>query len=462
MDVLANARQWAERTFGSAELGDRRRTRRLVESAAKIAAHPEKPFTQVFHWNALRGFYRLCDQAEATLGAVMQPHWEHTRQAMRQQPLVLLLHDTTELDYTRHPALRGAGPIGDGHGRGFLQHNSLAVLPKPRQVLGLAYQQLRIRQPAPEGESTFQRRKRPRETDLWPAGIRAVGAAPADSCWVDVCDRGADIYETMQAARELGHHFLIRAKQDRVVFVTTALDRERHLFDYARSLPGQGRDQVEIPGRGGRPSRTATVQLAAAPVWVPAPKGFPQRGQQPVLAAWVIRIWEPQPPAGSAERLEWVLLCSLPTQGLQELKERRDWYVCRWMLEVFHDIEKNGCSEEARRFETADRLETCLAVLSVVAVRIFQLRCALEAQPDEPAQQVATAAELRLVRQLLEHKGRRFTVREFVRGVARLGGFLGRKSDGNPGVRTLWRGYQRLQDMLFGLHLNASSAPGFS
>ena len=463
MDVIACTQKWAEHHFGSAELGDRRRTRRLVTSAARIAAHPEKPFTQVFEWNALRGFYRLCHQAEATLEAVMRPHWEQTRAAMRQQPLVLILHDTSELDFTDHPAVRGLGPIGDGGGRGFLQHNSLAVLPKPRQVLGLAYQQLRLRQPAPEGESTFQRRKRPRETALWETGMRGVGAAPEGRCWVDVGDRGADLYEAMRAAREMQHHFLIRAKQDRVVFVTATHDQERHLFDYARSLPSQGHDQVRIPGRGGRLGRSATVALAAAPVWVPAPKGFPQRGQQPVLAAWVIRIWEPQPPGGSAERLEWILLCSLRTETLAELKERRDWYVCRWMVEVFHNIEKNGCSEEERRFETADRLETCLAVLSVVAVRIFQLRCALEDQPDAPAEQVATAAELRLLCRFLQHQGRRkLTVREFVHGVAKLGGFLGRKSDGQPGVRALWRGYQRLQDMLLGFHLSVSPSPGFS
>jgi hypothetical protein len=461
MDVLADPRQWAEQTFGSADLGDRRRTRRLVEAATRIAAHPQKSFPQIFDWNALRGFYRLCDQAEATREAVMEPHWGQTRDVMGRQPLVLILHDTTELDYTAHPALRGTGPIGDGRGRGFLQHNSLAVVPAPRRVLGLAYQQLRIRQPAPKIQSTFQRRKRPRETDLWAAGIRAVGQPPEGSCWVDVCDRGSDIYEAMSAARAAGHHFLVRAKQDRVVLVTPAHDQERHLLDYARSLPSRGRDAVDSPGRGGRPPRTAAVDLAAAPVWVPPPKGFPQRGHQPVLAAWVIRIWEPQPPAGG-EPLEWILLCSVPSDRFEELKERRDWYACRWLVEVFHDIEKNGCSQEDRRFETADRMETCLAMLSVVAVRVFQLRCAVQVEPEAPAAQVATAAEVRLVRRLLGHSARRFTVREYIRGVARLGGFLGRTRDGEPGVRTVWRGYQRLQDMLLGFQLNPSSPPGFT
>jgi Transposase DNA-binding/Transposase Tn5 dimerisation domain len=455
MEVLADCWAWAERTFGDAALGDPRRTRRLLRAAAAIAAHPEKSFTQIFDWNDLRGFYRLCDQSEATLGAVLGPHWQQTRQAMGQQPLVLILHDTTELDFSTHADLTGAGQVGNENGRGFLQHNSLAVVPQPRQVLGLAYQQWKVRQPAPEGESSYQRKRRERESDLWLEGYRAAGRPPEGCCWVDVCDRGSDDYEGMCAAQEVGHQFLFRVCQERVVLVTPTHDRQEHLLTYARSLPSQGEDTVTIRGRGGRPPRTATVSLAAAPVWVPPPTGTPARKTRAVLAAWVIRIWEATPPPGVEEPLEWLLLCSLPTVTLAEMKERRDWYGCRWLIEIFHDIEKNGCREEDRRFQTADRLETCVALLSGVAVRVFQLRCALETQPDAPATQAATAAEIAVVRRFLKHKGQRFTVREFVRGVAKLGGFLGRAGDGEPGVRVLWRGYQRLQDMVLGFHLHS-------
>lgn len=123
------------------------------------------------------------------------------------------------------------------------------------------------------------------------------------------------------------------------------------------------------------------------------------------------------------------------------------------MIEVFHDVEKNGCSEELRRLETAERMAACLAILSVAAVRIFQLRTALECQPDEPAEQVATQEEIQVLGSFLHQPSDAMTVRDFVRGVARLGGFLGRKHDGDPGVKTLWRGYQRLQDLLLGYQL---------
>src|SRR5262245_61100065 len=141
MDDSTTAQAWAQQQFGTAQLGDRRRTARLVASAARIATQPALTFPQLFDWNGLRGFYNLCDQEAVTLTSVQQPHWQQTRQAMSQQPVVLILHDTTELDFTGHHALTGTGPIGNGGGCGFLQHNSLAVLPHTRQVLGLAYQQ---------------------------------------------------------------------------------------------------------------------------------------------------------------------------------------------------------------------------------------------------------------------------------------------------------------------------------
>jgi len=456
MDGIADARTWAEQQFGAAKLGDARRTRRLVHSAMKIALHPEKPFNQVFDWNELRGFYNLCDRDEVSYQAVLQPHWDHTRQAMRQHALVLVVHDTTELDFSSHHKLTGVGQIGNAYGKGFLQHNSLAVVPASRQVLGLAYQQLKVRQPAPAGESTYQRKRRERESALWLEGIGASGPPPEGCCWVDVCDRGCDDYEAMRAARSSGHHFLFRAAQNRIVFLSAAQDHQAYVLDHARSLAPVGYDQVDIPGRGGREARTARVALAAAPVWVPAPTGTPQRRSQPILAAWILRIWEPTPPADSAEPVEWILWCSLPTTTLEELQERREWYCLRWLVEVYHNIEKNGCSEEERRFETAERMATCLALLAVVAVRVFQLRNALDHQAEAPAEQVGTAQEIAVIRRVSGSKGQRFTVRDFVRGVAKLGGFLGRKSDGDPGVLTLWRGYQRLQDMLEGFQLHAS------
>ena len=440
------------KTFQSVDLGDRRRTQRLIHSAAAIAQRPEHSFPLIFGWNDLRGFYRLCDRQEATLPNLQQPHWDQTRQSMGQHPVVLILHDTSELDFTSHNALAGTGPIGDGRGRGFLQHNSLAVVPDSRQVLGLAYQQVVTRKPCPESETAAQRRERKRESQLWVQGIQATGRPPEGSRWVDVGDRGADLYEAMRASQEAGHDFLFRACQDREVGTTADLSRTRKLLELAGSLTSSGQDTVEIPSRGGRASRTATVRLAAKPIWVPAPKDHLSRKSQPVITAWVVRIWEVDPPVG-VEALEWVLVSSVPTVTVADVKERRDWYACRWMVEEYHRIEKSGCGEEMRRFETADRMLACLAILSLVAVRVFQLRTALDHCPDEPALELATAEEVEVLDKVRPTGKRIVVVRDFVLAVGRLGGHLGRKGDGPPGTRVLWIGYQRLQDLTWGHRL---------
>jgi hypothetical protein len=451
MSAMADVGVWAQENFGTVALGDVRRTRRLVKAAARIAEHPEKSFTQIFTWNGLRAFSNLCRQKQANLKAIQQPHGQATRQAMGREPLVLIVHDTTTLDFTNHPALTGQGPIGNDGGTGFLQHNSLALRPDGSRLLGLAYQQLVTRKPAPSKETRRARKKRDRESLLWLEGIKASGRPPQGCRWVDVGDRGADIYEAMEAAREVGHDFLFRVGQDRIVFTDAAQTQQAYLKQYARGLAAAGSDVVDVPGRGGRSPRQARVPLASARVWVPAPQTAARRQSRPVLTAWVVRVWEPEPPAEVEEPLEWVLLSSVPTTGVAQLKERRDWYTVRWAAEVYHDVEKNGCREEERRFATAERMGACLAVLGLVAVRVYQLRLALEWQADAPAEQVGTAEEIAVLQQ---SRPGRWAVRDFVYAVAGLGGFLGRKGDGRPGVRALWRGYQRLQDLVTGYRLS--------
>lgn len=440
------------KNFATVALGDTRRTRRLIHSAARLSAAPGRPFNQTFDWNDLRGFYRLGNADTATVDALQHTHRDLTRRAMADHPVVLVLHDTTEIDLTSHTAVTGLGPIGDGGGRGFLQHNSPAVVPGTRHVLGLAHQQLRRRKPAPADDTSARRKRRGRESDLWATGIRAVGRPPEGVRWVDVGDRGADDYEAMRASREAGHDFLFRVCQDRLGWSDEARTRPTYVLDFARNLGGSCTDAVAIPARGGRPGREAKVASAAGRVWLPAPKGTPNRAACPVIAGWVVRVWEPDPPAG-VEPLEWVLVTSVPTATPAELTARRDWYGCRWLVEVFHDIEKNGCGVEGRRFETADRMAACLAILSVVAVRVFQLRTASDHQPGAGAAAVANEEEVAVLGEALGVPVA--SVKDFVRGVARLGGFLGRKHDGDPGVETLWRGYHRLQDFILGYRCRA-------
>jgi hypothetical protein len=461
--LYESAVPWAQRTFGPVDLGDPRRTRRLVQSAARIAQRPHGSLPSKFDWNGLRAVYRLMNRPEATHERVLGPHAAQVRQGMARQPLALVIHDTTELDFTSHRALSGTGPLGaGGRGRGLLQHNSLALLPDG-QLLGLAHQQLVPRRPAPPGETPAQRRKRRRESELWLGGLRAVGPAPDGCTWVDVADCGGDVFDAMHASRQLGHHFLIRAAQDRKVRVGPPGDeRETYLRRYARQLAPQATGTVAIASKGGRPARQATVCLAAAALWVLPPWPESKRADaRPPLRAWVQRVWEADPPAGT-QPLEWLLISSLPVESEEALRQRQAWYALRWpTAEEFHQAEKTGCGEEELRFETAEAMGPMVGLLSIVAVRILQLRGAARRCPEAPASAVASEEERRVVASASPGgaSAQALTVRQFVHGVARLGGFLGRRGDGEPGWKTLWRGYQRLRDMVEGARRLGAFAP---
>ena len=450
-----NARTWAEVNFAAAELGDKRRTDRLVDTAAGLAHRPEGSLPAHFAWNPLRAVYRLCNRPEVTQDAVTATHFARTRALMEQaDSAVLVLHDTTELNFTSHYALQGTGPVGDGQGRGFLQHNSLALAADTHKVLGLAFQQTVTRTPAPAAESHTARQRRDRESRLWERGIRGVGPAPAAACWIDVADRGADSFEAMKAALDLGHQFLFRACKDRRIVTGATAEGATHLLKpWARSLPSQAAGEVTIPGQGGRPERTARVAMAAAQAWFPVPKlvhGV-HRDWGPIRV-WVVRVWEPHPPVDVDEPLEWILLSSLPAADVEQLQRHRDRYARRPLIEEFHQVEKSGCGEEDLRFRTAEALLPMLGVLAIVAVRVLQLRWWGREGGEAPAASASTADE----RQALKSLGQRIrTAQDFVRAVAGLGGFLGRKGDGEPGWQTLWRGYRRLQDIVLGVQLKA-------
>jgi len=417
---------------------------------------PGASFPTIFTKKDLRCFYDLMHRPEATHASVLSGHFTRTKQAMNTPEVILIVHDTTELDFTSHEALRDQlGPIGNGTRRGLLQHNSLAVRANDHVLLGLAHQQLVLRKPEPPNETRTQRKNRPRESDLWKQGFNGVGRPPEGCVWVDVCDRGGDIFEALHVAIKLGHEALIRACQDRCIqFTQPDGTHSAKLMEFARSLPGQVSDTVQVTQKGGRAARKATVQLAAAEIRIDPPKQLPNRENYESLRVWVVRIWEANPPTNTLG-LEWVILSTLPTKTDEELRTRRDWYELRWPIaEDYHQAEKTGCSEEDVRFQDLATLSPSLALLSVVAVRLVQLRQTARAYPDEPATQVASELEVAMLQQALGVVTAVCTVRQFVRAMAKLGGFLGRKCDREPGWKTIWRGYHKLQLLVQGAQLH--------
>jgi hypothetical protein len=458
--MFVDPASWAESEFRGTPGLNARFQSRLVHTAAALATRPQGTLPKRFDWAELKGAYRLV-HAVTVPDTVQEVHRQRTRERIAAiRTPVLFIHDTTQLDFSAHAAVADQlGPIGDGSAcaRGFVQHNSLAVDPAGPHLLGLIHQQTILRTPRPAGETRAEQyRRTDRESAVWTRGIAAVGRPAAGQVWVHVGDRGADFFGAMVTARAWGTHFLIRLEKNRVAHAAaTAADDAGlvlHLMDAARAVAPTTTATVFVASRGGRPARTATVNLGAVRLTIRPPKADPLWRSEAPLTLTAVRIWE-EKPLPDVEPLEWILGTDLDDVSPEALVRYQSWYEWRWRtMEEYHKAQKTGCRIEDLRFETIDRLRTAIALVSVVAVRILQLRWHRDAEPDAPATSVASPEELEAMQAARPGKPIK-TVKQFVDRVAGLGGYLGRKCDGPPGWQSLWRGYQRLADIVLGYQL---------
>lgn len=450
---ILDAQQWAETTFGASQLKDRRRTTRAVKIAARMAQNPSASLpAQMQTWKEVIALYRWLDEADVTFGALMQPHFEQTRAQMQARPLVVLVQDTTELDFTQHPKTTGLGPIGDHHGRGVLLQTVLAIDPTTHEVLGCAQQEPFIRQAAPAAETQVQRRRRGKETDVWSRCVQTLGPAPASTQFVHIADRGADIFEFLQTCRSIPTHFVVRAAQDRRVH--TQGEEWSRLFAVLSKLAPQDQRSFEIPASHGRQGRMTTLSVSWTALALMPPRHDPRQNKLPILALWGVRVWEAAPPAGQ-DPLEWILLTSLAVNTPEEAWQRVEWYRERWTVEEYHQCLKTGCHIEERQVQSAERLIRLLGLLAPLAVRLLQLRDLARREPERPAMEVVEAEALAVVAAQTHQVPALMTTADFWRAVARLGGYLDRRHDGPPGWKTLWKGWLHVQTLLEGLHLAA-------
>ncbi len=322
---------------------------------------------------------------------------------------------------------------------------------------GLAHQQALLRiphvkdQPSPKWARTA-------ESLVWERATQAVGKPPPNTIWVQMGDRGSDSFAFMASCDPLNKlHFLIRLKSNRVLDWSDRTDPappvgdpERYLISYARTLPAYGQTfTIEVSPRKGQPRRTATVQLSWTPVTIPAPQQHPQLRQHKPIKAWVVRVWEVNPPP-KVEKVEWVLLSSLPVLSWDDALQRCQWYAHRWLIEDFHKALKSGCRIERTQLNDRPDIERLLGFLSPIAIRLLQIRQIARQAPNTPACSEIDPLPLRILVAQLHTNPTTMTIAQFWSGVAQLRGHLGRTCDGPPGWITLWRGYRQLQLMVQG------------
>lgn len=428
---------WIAQQFGQADLGDARRSRRAQQLGLSMLQAPGSGLPkQTETWGGLKAAYRLLHCEDVTREKLMQPHFEQTLAAARAQPVTLFVQDTTELDFSQMEHAEGFGPIGDNRGSGLLVHSLLALTPEG-QVLGLGTQHSWARPLGPphkRTETRAQRQVRPnKESEVWPKLLEAVGTVPTDQCWVSVGDRGSDSFDYWTRAVAIGWHCLSR------IFTDRRTADNNHLLTKARDLPAQSQIVVDQRARPGQAARTLHLNLAWDTAQVLPPRNNPTLAKHPVLTVSVVRCWDDQ------HKVEWLLLATWPVNSVDDAAQCVQWYGQRWSIEEFHKCLKSGCRMESSQLKQAKAVDVLLGFCSIVSVRLLALARLARLRPDEPASKHIEPTYLTVLCAMRKLNPATLTVRGYWREVARIGGFLARTLDGDPGWKTLWQGLIELE-----------------
>jgi len=453
----------------------KKRFRRVLDSMSR---KPSLKFPAGCKGRAeVKAAYRFLDNEHVTFMSVLGPHRDATIQRIREQPLVLIAQDTTELDLTRpREVMTGTGPLNESSRVGFHDHASLAMTPE-RLGLGVVNAKVWARDPVEFEKDAEQKRAERRaksiedkESVRWLEGYFAacqVAQEAPETHIVSLADSEGDIYECILEGRPVEGvrkaSFIIRACQNRALARDDDTSPESHnlLREQVASTPVLAQRDIEIRGRDpkskedrrrqqARDPRTANVEIRAARVKLRGPSR--PGGKLEDVEVNAVLITEPNPPSG-AEPIEWLLLTSLPIDTVAEVLVVIDYYTCRWQIEIYFRILKSGCKVEESQLEHASRFEPYLALNMIVAWRIMHVMMLGRECPDLPCDVAFDYDEWQAVYATVKKEtppSRPPTMKTMVGLIASLGGWLGRKCDGEPGPKAMWVGMQRMTDLALG------------
>ena len=444
-----NVNEWSQEQFGACELGDRRRTARLLRYAAQAAADPSSSTPrQTECWDDCKAAYRLIENEAVTFAAVTAPHYQATR-ADR-------WNLAADQRYHRNAFSRKACSRFGPHGQWQRARVSAPFLvdgppgrPGDRGLGGTGDSlssagQTRTRR----GERV---RRKDRESVIWSQVVDQIGSAPEGVRFLHVFDRGGDQFELYCRMARNDTGWVVRACQlTRHILAPEPADQTGRL---PRGTSRGGDVHVELAGEsasdgahGGDGGAFRAADHPPAQAHQQMGQGVRHRGNHDVGGGDA----QIHPPQGT-KAARWVLLCSDVVRSFETAWQMLEHYEKRWLIEEFHKALKSGCRLEERQYEAAKRLEAVAGVLSVVAVRLLQLKTIARDEPQRPAKQVVPTRWIQMLQSLRKRPPKApWTVRDFYRELAKLGGFLGRKSDGEPGWMTLWRGFEKLHLCLRG------------
>lgn len=434
------------------QFGDLRLDKRLDQLTEELSAIPASNLPQALtNWASLKGGYRFVNNENVTHEGIIELERQATAQRIEADSgeLVLAVQDTTAFNFAKRAAMEGLGVLDDNRTPGFFAHSTLAVS-EQGVPLGILGQQVWSRPPNHNRVRNAHQTKpiTEKESFKWLASLHHLPTLAKRI--VTVGDREADVYELFQESHNREVDFVVRAARNRRLedapLLRNQLGEISPAVQYTLTVQRQ-RNQAE---------RQATVELRYTTVTLLPPKNRFKRIEviplEP-LTVQVVEVREIDPPADVNGPVHWILLTSLPVAQLDDAYRIVCFYTYRWLVERFHYVLKSGgCQFENSQLRTVEALHRLLGICSRVAWRLLWLTYQARQTPDAPCTVALSETEWQaltaFVTQSRTPASAPPSLNQAVRAIAQLGGFIGRKSDGNPGVKTLWRGWQRLQDIV--------------
>ena len=437
---LMNYEKWAEDDWRGVDFGDARLNSRAISIAADFMRNPFFSPPKIFRsHDKLKAFYRFVNSDKVTHRVIISKHTANTKTKMLNNNIVLAVQDSTTITLKRNYEIEGLYDVGNIPG--VVVQNTIAVTPSETygSIEGLLQQTILRRKPK------YQRTSDDSEITLWTESIKAQGEPPIGTTIVDVMDRGADALEVMHCSLDNKHEFLIRARSNRYVNEKGY----RYLFEFGRALPTVEYTALEIKGNEVRKKRTAKLRIAFSSLHIDTPKNKPRLLP---LHCNLIHALEVNPPQGE-EPLEWFLLTSLDVKNCSDALEKIKWYSYRWIIEEYHKCLKTGFRLEKTQLQTLKAIESLLGLISVAAVKLLQLRDIVRVDPEGNALEYVDKEDIQIAKAYYHVVDENITIDRFLRLIAKMGGFLNRKGDGNPGWQSLWEGWKFFMGLKEGVKL---------
>lgn len=440
--------EWAASELENVDLGDARRNKRLKRLVEDLASQPSCSVPQACGDVAsTSAAYDLWNSPYFQPSDIHNGHISSTIKRIKKHSVILAIQDTTNIDLTHHPKTSGLGHLDHKKTFGLKVHSTLTTTTNGIP-LGIINQQVWARDIENLGiaKKRRQRQTKEKESQRWLDSLKITEKRIlSDTKIITVADSEADIFDLFTQERRENSHLLIRGTHNRKVDHTA-----QYLHQAINQIPASGTIEVEVKRNSERPARKAKLTIRKTCITVQVPLHHIARKQLKPVELQVILASEENPPTG-VKPISWLLLTTMQIDDFDSAVQCVKWYTYRWLIERYHYVLKSGCGIEKLQLETAKRINMALATYSIVAWRLLWLTYEARLNPDVPCNSVLETHEWQSLCATINKNPipppEPPSLREAVRMIAKLGGFLCRKADGEPGVKTIWRGLRRLHDI---------------